>query len=111
MSFTVDSVASGINYQGLTVHLVIHPIMRVVRDGAGRLIRSQAEPDDTMSRERLMHVEIDARGEPAVLARITGALEGVLDDARAAVGRAEEPTSELQPQWRIPYAVFRLKKN
>ena len=32
MPFLVDSVTAELNYQGLTVHLVIHPIVNIARD-------------------------------------------------------------------------------
>ena len=37
MPFLVDSVTAELNRQGLTVHLVIHPVVRVRRDASGQL--------------------------------------------------------------------------
>ena len=37
MPFLVDSVTAALNGEGVTVHLVIHPILRVARDGDGKL--------------------------------------------------------------------------
>src|SRR5215469_8733893 len=37
MPFLVDSVTAALNGLGLTVHLVIHPILRVARDAKGKL--------------------------------------------------------------------------
>ncbi len=38
MPFLVDSVTAELNYQGLTVHLVIHPIVDIERDKSGKLL-------------------------------------------------------------------------
>src|SRR5262245_52295509 len=37
MPFLVDSVRMAINRRGLTTHLIIHPVVRLRRDGEGRL--------------------------------------------------------------------------
>ena len=37
MPFLVDSVTMEVNRQGLTLHLVIHPVLRAVRDARGEL--------------------------------------------------------------------------
>ena len=37
MPFLVDSITMEVNRQGLTVHLIIHPLMRMRRDGDGNL--------------------------------------------------------------------------
>ncbi|WP_342760753.1 hypothetical protein [Azospirillum thermophilum] len=47
MPFLVDSVTAELNRRGLTVHLVIHPVVRVARDAAGQLtaLADPALPD------------------------------------------------------------------
>ena len=37
MPFLVDSVFAAINRQGLSVHITVHPVIRVSRDGKGRI--------------------------------------------------------------------------
>ncbi|MCL4745146.1 MAG: NAD-glutamate dehydrogenase, partial [Burkholderiaceae bacterium] len=37
MPFLVDSVTIALNRQGLTVHRLIHPVMRIVRDDSGQV--------------------------------------------------------------------------
>ena len=37
MPFLVDSVTAELNRQDTSVHLVIHPIMRIERDGKGSM--------------------------------------------------------------------------
>ncbi|HYH38650.1 MAG TPA: NAD-glutamate dehydrogenase, partial [Azospirillum sp.] len=87
MPFLVDSVAAELNRQGLTVHLVIHPVVRVARDAEGRitdLYEPEAAPADACP-ESFMHVEVDARSDAATLERVRDGLERVLGAVRAAV--------------------------
>src|ERR687895_938663 len=47
MPFLVDSTRMGVNRQGYAIHLMLHPIMRVRRDGEGRLVEVlEADSDD-----------------------------------------------------------------
>ena len=92
MPFLVDSVTAELNRQGVTVHLVIHPVVRVVRDADGkleRLVEPGEAPDlkdgDRARDESFMHCLIDPQSDPAVLARLRDGLERVLADVRAAV--------------------------
>ncbi|RJF77223.1 NAD-glutamate dehydrogenase [Azospirillum cavernae] len=90
MPFLVDSVTAELNRQGVTVHLVIHPVVRVVRDADGkleRLVEPGEAPDlkDGARDESFMHCSIDPQSDPAVLARLREGLERVLTDVRAAV--------------------------
>src|SRR5918992_654715 len=38
MPFLVDSVAMEVNRQGLTLHLIVHPVLRTVRKRGGELV-------------------------------------------------------------------------
>ncbi len=87
MPFLVDSVTAELNRQGLTVHLVIHPVVRVKRDDAGQLTdlyEPAAAPTDA-SPESFMHVEVGAVPDGEALTRAREGLERVLADVRAAV--------------------------
>ncbi|MCH7956500.1 MAG: NAD-glutamate dehydrogenase, partial [Proteobacteria bacterium] len=46
MPFLVDSVTAALNRQGLIVHLIIHPVLKVRRDKSGRL-RELVETDES----------------------------------------------------------------
>src|SRR2546428_8244887 len=60
MPFLVDSVTMEVNRQGLTVHLLIHPVLRVTRDGAGELAEGTAPAASAEGRlESFMHLEVD----------------------------------------------------
>ena len=65
MPFLVDSVTAALNGLGLIVHLVIHPILLVRRDGKGKLTEL-LEPGtggngSEAIRESAMHVEVDRK--------------------------------------------------
>ncbi|HKF71721.1 MAG TPA: NAD-glutamate dehydrogenase [Stellaceae bacterium] len=94
MPFLVDSVTAALNGLGLTVHLVIHPILRVARDAKGKLTGLlDAEATDGAGgngaaqalRESAMHVEASEQTDPKRLAEIAATLERVLADVRASV--------------------------
>ncbi|MCB1889433.1 MAG: NAD-glutamate dehydrogenase [Rhodocyclaceae bacterium] len=86
MPFLVDSVGMELNRQGLTLHLIVHPVMRVRRDDKGHYLGlAEAGDSDGASFESLIHVEVDRRTEPDHLAQIEAGLADVLADVRAAV--------------------------
>jgi glutamate dehydrogenase len=86
MPFLVDSVTMEVNRQGLTLHLVIHPVLRSLRGAGGRL-SSVARPADSAEGrlESFMHVEVDRQTDPAKLAELESGIARVLADVRAAV--------------------------
>ena len=86
MPFLVDSVTAELARSEVEVHLVVHPVMRVERDAAGRLlaVHDPEAPPEGASAESLMHVRVTA--QPAERQEeIRAALEGVLVEVRAAV--------------------------
>jgi glutamate dehydrogenase len=104
MPFLVDSVSMELNRHGLTIHLVIHPVMRVERtDGT---LTSVLAPEDVAEHaltEAVIHAELDRQTEPEVLESLRTDLERVLRDVRMAVedwqsmrARVHELLSELQ---------------
>jgi glutamate dehydrogenase len=86
MPFLVDSVTMEVNRQGLTLHLVIHPVLRTVRGPAGELESVSAAGESPEGRlESFMHLEVDRRSDPAKLAELEAGLAKVVGDVRAAV--------------------------
>jgi glutamate dehydrogenase len=83
MPFLVDSVAMVLARAGITIHLLVHPIVAVHRDGAGRLMDIAAS-EGAGGLESFMHLEID-RQDPAVLAQLAERLAAVLAEVRAAI--------------------------
>ena len=62
MPFLVDSITMEVNRQGLTPHLIIHPIMKIARDAGGYLLGISEDRDDTAGNyESIIHVEVDRR--------------------------------------------------
>jgi glutamate dehydrogenase len=86
MPFLVDSVSMEINRQGLTLHVIVHPIFAVQRDAGGALkglFPREEKPDSP--RESFMHVEVDRLADPMARAQLAEGIERVLGDVRAAV--------------------------
>jgi glutamate dehydrogenase len=81
MPFLVDSVAAELARRGITIHLLVHPVLPVRRDAAGLL--STLSPEGRA--ESVMHIEID-RQDARALAVLTAALGEVLAQVRLAVG-------------------------
>ena len=80
--FLVDSVRMALNRRSLTTHLVIHPVMRMRRDGAG-LLAAPGHGEEIV--EAIIHVEVDRQTETGVLEEIAEEIRGVLENVRAAV--------------------------
>lgn len=82
MPFLVDSVTMEVNRHGLTLHLIIHPLIGVKRDAQGQLTDVGAGDSQ---RESFIHVEVDRVADPKQLEALTADLARVLGDVRAAV--------------------------
>jgi glutamate dehydrogenase len=91
MPFLVDSVTAALAGEGFTVHLVIHPVLRVERDAEGRLAALLDSGGGNGNgaggglRESVMHVEVSEERDPARLDALAALLQHVLDEVRAAV--------------------------
>jgi glutamate dehydrogenase len=98
MPFLLDSISMELVRQGCGIHLVVHPVVPVTRDDAGRLTAVGAGPS-----EAFIHVEIDRQPAGERLEALRVDLMAVLDDVRAAVedwpamrARALAVAAELQ---------------
>ncbi|MBK0419596.1 NAD-glutamate dehydrogenase [Leucobacter sp. CSA1] len=80
--FLVDSVTAAISRLGHTVHLLVHPLVSVRRDGQGSLIEVGAHGGQL---ESWIHLEIDRVPTEEERDRLTDRLQEVLADVRAAV--------------------------
>ncbi len=86
MPFLVDSITMEANRQGLTLHLIVHPVMKIRRDAKHQmtgLARHRNEPDGRF--ESLIHVEVDRRTAREHLDALHEGLLSVLGDVRASV--------------------------
>ncbi|HLY51112.1 MAG TPA: NAD-glutamate dehydrogenase [Solirubrobacteraceae bacterium] len=87
MPFIVDSVTMELARQGYTIDLVIHPVMRVRRDGEGRLVEVLDPHDETAEAisESVLHAELVREPDGDRLAALHDAVVGVLEEVRLAV--------------------------
>ncbi|HXQ31192.1 MAG TPA: NAD-glutamate dehydrogenase [Steroidobacteraceae bacterium] len=105
MPFLVDSIGMATNQAGLAVHLIVHPVIDVKRDGRGRL-RGIVAPGTPGSRlESWQFVEVDRETDPGRLAALQARLEAVLDDVAVAVAdwaemrrRAQDLAANLEAE-------------
>ena len=116
MPFLVDSVTMEVNRQGVTLHLIIHPVVKTKRDAEGRLreILSQEAGEDGTS-ESVIHAEVDRQTDPKKLAELEAGILRILSDVRQAVedypkmkGNMNRLVAEIRkpyPGWLIPEAV------
>jgi glutamate dehydrogenase len=104
MPFLVDSTSLEINRQGLTLHLIAHPIYAVERDAQGNLVSIASRAQSPQApRESWMHVEIDRLVDAEQREALAAGIERVLADVRAAVqdwkpmlARLQEAIAELE---------------
>ena len=85
MPFLVDSVSAAINRQGLSIHMTIHPILRVRRDQRGRfqgLVDSETEGGIV---ESYVRFSVDREADEQHLNILEHEIQKVLADVRAAV--------------------------
>jgi glutamate dehydrogenase len=97
MPFLVDSTTMEVNRQGLTLHLIVHPIFAVERDAGGALkglFPREQKPD--APRESFMHVEVDRLADPLQRAQLAEGIERVLGDVRAAVTDWKSMVAQLR---------------
>jgi len=87
MPFLVDSVSAEINRRDRTIHLLLHPVLRVRRDHDGQRVEItdtlNAPTDVTV--ESYMHIEIDQETEQSELESLKASIEHVLEQVRLAV--------------------------
>jgi glutamate dehydrogenase len=87
MPFLVDSLSINLVRQGITIHTVLHPVIKVRRDASGRLIEVLAPEDGAEGAlyEAALHFEVDRQTEPQVLATLSTDLHHTLADVRLVV--------------------------
>ena len=95
MPFLVDSVTMEVNRHGLTLHLIIHPIVAVLRAADGALADVAVKDDGDVHRESFIHVEIDRMTEPERLEALAVDVARVLTDVRLAVADWKKMRAQL----------------
>src|SRR5690242_5434380 len=79
--FLVDTVSMILSAE-LQIHAVIHPVVKVRRDAAGRML---ALGEDSAPAESVMHFEIDRLADGEAQETLKARIETALDDVRLAV--------------------------
>ncbi len=104
MPFLLASVVTTLTRRGLGVNWVLHPILAVQRDEAGRLaaVFDPRAADAALPRESFMHVEVTRQPDP-ITAEIAAEVEEILAEVRLAVAdwrpmvaRLEQTAEELR---------------
>jgi glutamate dehydrogenase len=88
MPFLIDSVSMELTRRGFGMHMIIHPVMSVRRDDAGRLeevLPAGPDPIEGALRESVIHAEVDRQTDPEELAQLEQHLLRVIGEVRAAV--------------------------
>ena len=85
MPFLVDSLGMALSRAELAVHLIVHPVLQVRRDGRGRLTDVGANGSQAVHPESWQLYEVDRLTEPAQLEKLRRTLESTLADVRAVV--------------------------
>src|SRR6201987_2766841 len=86
MPFLVDSVLAELAERGIEVRFVVHPVLSVARDAAGRLTAFKgAKPAAGALRESVIYIHNQRIEEEARCAEIVEAIERVLVDVRLCV--------------------------
>ncbi|HMD44033.1 MAG TPA: hypothetical protein VKH45_13220, partial [Candidatus Acidoferrum sp.] len=83
MPFLVDSVAMEVNRQGMTLHLIIYPVIRTKRDANGGLNEIlPREAGTSGGSESIIHVEVDRQTSGEKLVALEAGILRVLGDVR-----------------------------
>ena len=85
MPFLVDSVASAIGRHNLSVHITVHPIISVKRDGKGKLVAIAKPGDKSARRESFIRFAIARETDPSELKLLRHEILRVLHDVRVSV--------------------------
>jgi len=84
LPFLVDSVRADLLAQGIGIQRVLHPVVGLERDDAGRILRV-LHPREASARESVMHFDLEHRLEGAELEALADSVRSVLGDVRRAV--------------------------
>jgi glutamate dehydrogenase len=83
--FLVDSVGIAFDRAGLAMHLIVHPVLEVRRDGRGRLAGLGTNGGEPERAESWELYEVDRQTDPAAIERLRHDVESTLTDVTLAV--------------------------
>ncbi|MBS0255332.1 MAG: NAD-glutamate dehydrogenase [Proteobacteria bacterium] len=84
MPFLVDSIATTVSAHGLVIDRLVHPVVAVERNGAGRIVALPEGEAPGVQRESMVYLETP-RADARTRAALGAALAATLADVRAAV--------------------------
>ena len=85
MPFLVDSVAAAVNRHNLAVHITVHPVISVVRDGKGKVTAVTGPADKDARSESFVRFAIDRETDSNELKLLRQEIVKVLGDVRLSV--------------------------
>ncbi|MBT8085056.1 MAG: NAD-glutamate dehydrogenase [Woeseia sp.] len=85
MPFLVDSVSAAINRSDMTIHMTVHPVVRVSRDRKNRVTAIHSLTSDEGQEESFIRLAIDRESDPQQLRILEHEIRKVLGDVRSAV--------------------------
>ncbi len=85
MPFLVDSIGMVFAAAGIAVHLIVHPVLQVVRDARGRMISVSTEPTPGSKAESWQLYEIDRQFDAAHMDALERGIRDTLGDVQVAV--------------------------
>jgi glutamate dehydrogenase len=95
MPFLVNSITAAINRHKLGVHITVHPIIRIRRDGSGKL-QGIAHTDGKQGQlESYIRFAIDRETDPQVLELLQQEIRQVLSDIKLAVRDWKEMVAKM----------------
>ena len=80
----------------MTLHLIVHPVIAVLRAAAGVLRCLPADTVGNATRESFIHVEVDRITDAGQRQCLEGDIDRVLDDVRAAIGDWKAVRAKLE---------------
>ncbi len=83
--FLIDSLGLAFSRAGLAVHVIVHPVLEVHRDGRGRISGFGADGARAHRAESWEMYEVDRRTDTETLERLRQDIERTLAEVRAAV--------------------------
>ncbi|SCK21745.1 NAD-glutamate dehydrogenase [Vogesella sp. LIG4] len=101
MPFLIDSLSMLLGRHNLNLHLLVHPVLSVGRDGNNEITELKRTEDRSLPLESFIHVQVDRVSDPAVLKALQEDLDSVLGYLRQVV--------DDEPQMRETLAAVRAE--
>ncbi|NNC76475.1 MAG: NAD-glutamate dehydrogenase [Woeseiaceae bacterium] len=96
MPFLVDSVTAAINRRELAVHITVHPVIRITRDGRGKIKNIHSRDNKKGQPESFIRFAIDRETDPELLELLDREIHKVLSDVRASVADWKEMRAQME---------------